>query len=60
MNYTVYAAVYAAIVSRQVYEDGKQVSVSWEARRTRARMEAAKAVEAAEDFANILDDTDLS
>lgn len=40
----VFAAVYAAVVSRQVLKGDRQLSVSWENRRIRARKEAHEAV----------------
>ena len=50
-DFSVYAAVYAAVVSRPVFVDGVQVSVSWESRRRRADTEARVAVAAAATFA---------
>ena len=49
---TVFAAVYAAVVARQVFEDGAQVSVSWEKRRERAITEADYAVSAFRKYVN--------
>lgn len=54
MNFSVYAAVYAAVVARPVFVDGVQVSVSWEKRRERAHLEARYAVNAAAQLANEL------
>ena len=48
---TVFAAVYAAVVSRQVVEVPEEggaarvVSVSWESRRARAELEATRAAD---------------